>query len=373
MFDYGNEFTSVPGISDIRRFPRLGKIRLGVKAISQKTEKEFPKEVDYFVVPPEVARIYGEKPKELDIMFAISDLRIIFPQAYKYYGETKGLKCIGNLKKAKRLNDEGVFEERTCPCELKDNGCALRAHLLVILPKVNVGGVYQIDIGSFNSIVAINSGLSFVESLLGHFSLVPLKLRRVPKDIAYDGQLRTHYPLEVVFDCDFSTLMKLKEGDKVAVSNKLSSLIELPPVEDINPKFDDGAVIVNVDEEENGNGNSNNIKELNDYARDVKQLFNEPIVPPSSPAAITNNIIRKDKTNDERQGMHSKPPLTEKQKQTIKRIAIKNGFDENTIDVFLSVSKLSIDEASKLIAEIMADNFTRLKKYIEDNSIFVKE
>ena len=62
MNGFKGQFTKIKGLSDKRRLPRLGKIRLGVKAISQKSGKEYPKETDYFVCPPEVQAVYGEKP-----------------------------------------------------------------------------------------------------------------------------------------------------------------------------------------------------------------------------------------------------------------------------------------------------------------------
>jgi len=159
------KFTRVKGVSEQRRLPRLGKIRLGVKVVNPKTGAERPREVDYFVVPPEVAKIYGEQPKELDVLFPVNDIEIIFPQAYKWYGKSRGLKCIGNGVTAYRYNEEtGTMQERECPCEIKGTQCALRAHLLFILPKVSMGGIYQIDVGSYNSIIDINSGLEYIQS-----------------------------------------------------------------------------------------------------------------------------------------------------------------------------------------------------------------
>ena len=72
------KFTRIKGVSDQRRLPRLGKIRLGVKATA-KSGKEYPVEKDYFVVPPEVAAIYGEQPKELDVMLPVNDPEVCFP------------------------------------------------------------------------------------------------------------------------------------------------------------------------------------------------------------------------------------------------------------------------------------------------------
>ena len=47
----------IKGISEIRRLPRLGKIRLGEKKTAE-SGKEYPVETSHFVVPGEVARIY---------------------------------------------------------------------------------------------------------------------------------------------------------------------------------------------------------------------------------------------------------------------------------------------------------------------------
>src|SRR3990167_1112232 len=93
-------FTRIKGLSDIRRLPRLGKIRLGIKKLA-KSGKEYPAEVSWFVVPPEVAKVYGEKPTELDVMFPTEDEHMVFPQAYRWY-VSNGLRCKGNGEIAMR-------------------------------------------------------------------------------------------------------------------------------------------------------------------------------------------------------------------------------------------------------------------------------
>ena len=77
----------IEGLSDRRRLPRLGIIRLGLKAKNAKGV-EYPKEMDYFVCPPEVQKVYGEKPKELDVMIPCENIESCFPQYYKMYGST---------------------------------------------------------------------------------------------------------------------------------------------------------------------------------------------------------------------------------------------------------------------------------------------
>jgi len=58
----------IKGLSEQLRLPRRGKIRLGEKKKSEKTGKTYPISLDYFVVPDEVKKVYGEKPRKLDIM-----------------------------------------------------------------------------------------------------------------------------------------------------------------------------------------------------------------------------------------------------------------------------------------------------------------
>ncbi len=254
MFNnFKQKFTKVKDISFRRRMPRLGKIRLGVKAISKRTGNEYPKEVSYFVCPPEVRKIYGDKPTTLDIMFPINDPEVVFPQAYKHYGSSKGLKCIGNGETAMEIGDDGEFHQRECPCEkLENKECGLRAHLMVILPKVDMGGVYQIDIGSYHSIVDINSGIDWIRSLmkehlgLDTFALIPLVLRREPRETHHDNKKQIHYTLRLYGNFTAQQLNQLKDDRRILEPEPIA----LPPVEDINPKLDPDAVIVHDEEDE---------------------------------------------------------------------------------------------------------------------------
>ncbi len=45
--------TPIEGVSDIQRMPKLGKIRLGIKA-ELKGKHPYPRATDYFVVPDEI-------------------------------------------------------------------------------------------------------------------------------------------------------------------------------------------------------------------------------------------------------------------------------------------------------------------------------
>jgi len=250
MNGFKGRFTSIKDISDRRRLPRLGKIRLGVKMKSQKTGKEFPRETPHFVCPQEVRAKFGEEPTELPIMFALEDREIVFPQAYKWYGQSKGIKCMGDGEVAMRANEQGEFSQIDCPCgKLDTKECQRRAHLMVIIPQVSLGGVYQIGLGSYHSIIDINSGIDYVRAMIGRFSWVPLTLKRIPRETHGGDKKTIHYTLHVHFDGDIDTINLLREDTKRVLAGPRYSL---PMPEDINPKMDEGGVIEYTDEEENG-------------------------------------------------------------------------------------------------------------------------
>lgn len=342
------KITQVKGISERRRLPRLGKIRLGVKVINPKTGNEYPKEVDYFVVPPEVAKVYGEKPRELDVMFPVNDLNVVFPQAYKWYGDQKGLKCIGNGEIAYRLDERsGEIIERECPCELLENGCYLRGHLLVILPRVNMGGVYQIDVGSKNSVTDINSGLEYVEALIGRFAMVPLKLRRVPKEIPYEGQKRLHYPLQIMLEADINLINQLREDNRriiLATEN-----IALPAPEDINPKYDPDAVIV----VENGSPE-----------KEPEPVQNpEPV---KKPEATETKTTEQTKKTEKKPAAKTGQP-TEAQLNAIRNMAKRKGYNMDFVETFIQTIDSS-QKASQIIVAFGKGDYTELENFIAEIS-----
>jgi hypothetical protein len=327
MAEFKGRFTKIKELSDRRRMPRLGKIRLGVKVVSPRTGKEYPKETEYFVVPSEVAKVYGNRPSELDVMLPINDIEAVFPQAYKWYGESKGLKCIGNGETAMRLNDKTqTMEERDCPCELLEtNGCSRRAHLLVILPAINMGGVYQIDIGSYHSIVDINSGLDFVQALVGRFAMVPLKLKRVPKETNANGQRQLHHTLQVILDADVNMINTLRENtSRVLLSTRN---IALPAPEDINPAFDEGAIIVSDEDESKTD------------SKDVTSQATADI--PTSAEPLTDE---------------QKPKISPQQDLAIRKIAAKAGIQKDTVDKV--TDGISIERAADLIKAMQKGDFS---------------
>jgi hypothetical protein len=95
----------IKGVSDIRRLPRLGKIRLGIK-IQEPKKAPYPRATDYFVVPDEIKRhLAEEKPKELEVMFPVEDPALFAQQWLRCYSFTQGLVCKGDGVKAVRKVD----------------------------------------------------------------------------------------------------------------------------------------------------------------------------------------------------------------------------------------------------------------------------
>lgn len=253
--------TEIIGFKRMVYLNRIGKIRLGIKVKSLRTGKEHPKEVDYFVCPDEVkyrmeqkrtpgvlytgewvkVPIYGETPKLLDIMFPSEDQAEVIPYCYKLYGSNQMLKCKGDGKAGVWFNPETKqMEERKCPCpELewrkvdgvsKGPSCGIRGHLRVILPKVSLGGVYQIDTGSVANINRILNAMDYWKGMVGRCKCIPLTLERVPEKMLnpMDGKMQTHYLLQFSSNISIDALNKAIEDNRriMSIEYKIAEPIE---------------------------------------------------------------------------------------------------------------------------------------------------
>jgi len=215
----------IKNLSDIRRLRRVGKIHLGVKETSARSGNPYPKAVDFFVVKPDEStpapsaeafkKVYGETPRELEVMFPVNQVNVFWDCFYKSYVRTATtggkLICKGDGVSANRLNMEtGEFLEIPCPgpddCEyaLDKNGkptaCRRVGTLQFLLPKVGVLGVWQIDTGSFNGIVSLNSDIDMIRTVTGgRIAMIPLILRVVPKKALVEGKQSIIHHLTVEY------------------------------------------------------------------------------------------------------------------------------------------------------------------------------
>lgn len=225
----------IKGLSEKRKLPRVGKIHLGEK-VQGAGKAAYPKATDYFVVRPDETtspkaaeafkKIYGERPKELEVCFPVDETEIIFPQFYKQY-KRSGLVCKGDGQTADRWEDKdnGMKQKKQISCvgpeqceyvKQLGNGrydCSPIAHLQFLLwPRVPILGIWQIDTGSLNSIIDLNSDLDMIRSLTnGRIRMIPLSLTLRPKEVNPDGRKKVVYTLHAEYRGSHKNLSDLMQ------------------------------------------------------------------------------------------------------------------------------------------------------------------
>jgi len=220
----------IKNLSDARRMPRLGKIHLGVKKDKKKDGTPcapYPTEVDYFVCPPEVQAVFGEKPTWLKIMIPVEETERFFPQYYKRY-TTSLLQCKGDGEKAFCWADTGGLKEIPCPCDyLKSGECKQIGIFCFLMPDVQGFGIYQITTSSKNSIIDLNSSLDMIRAIAGRVRMIPLILKREKMEMQRieDGKPKksTHYTMKIDLD-EKMTLRQLQQAAQVK-----PEVVLLPP------------------------------------------------------------------------------------------------------------------------------------------------
>ncbi len=217
----------IKGISEVRRLPRLGKIRLGIQ-VEQPGKKTYPQATDHFVCPPEVRAVHGEEPKDLPIMFPVEDEQLFAQQWYRCYSGTWGLICKGNGVTADRTFDQetGALaskatkktarREFNCPgpqCpEYQKKQCRPIMNLMFLLPDVPGLGVWQLDTSSRRSIANINTAIEIVRNGCGRVAFIPLTLSLVPETAQPEGETKkTIHVLQLTSTLTLPELVKLAQ------------------------------------------------------------------------------------------------------------------------------------------------------------------
>ncbi len=208
---------AIKGLSEARRLPRIGKIHLGIK-VDRGDGTVYPKATDYFVFPeqylPDLDSTIGEtKPKTLTIYFPSEDPEMFTSQFYRAYSNLRGLVCKGDGEKAQMLVDTKTgqlstreskkVEWRTVPCPGREcvyygARCKETMYLQVLLPDLPGLGVWQIDTGSINNIISINSALDLIRTVAGRVSFIPLELSITHQDVAPEGVKKSVHVLKLV-------------------------------------------------------------------------------------------------------------------------------------------------------------------------------
>jgi hypothetical protein len=203
----------IKGISERRTIlPRLGKIRVGIK---EKCDDDtwHPVPTDHFVCPDEVKKVFGEKPRELSIMFANEDKDQWASQYLRRYSPSLKLLCRGDGRRATVYGDlqrryfpigsmaagmrrEIPCDPATCP-HFTSGDCRPVMNLQFLLPDCPGFGVYQLDTASVHSMRAIDDTVDFIRSVSPRVAMIPLSLHLVEKEVQPEGCPKTAYVLKL--------------------------------------------------------------------------------------------------------------------------------------------------------------------------------
>jgi len=240
----------IKNLSEIRRVPRLGKIRLGIK-VEPRGQNPYPRATDYFVVVDEIKKFVGDKPKKLNIMFPTEEVDKFAQQWLRCYSFTQGLVCKGNGVKATRKIDvdtgdiarsstrEWVFSDWNCDpntCEqYLEKQCRRVMNLLFMLPDVPGLGCWQLDTTSFYSIVNINSCIDLIKTICGRISFIPLILSLEPLEVSPPGiTKKTIHVLTIRSEVKLADIQRLARVPPERIL--MPALQEEEPPEDLFPE-----------------------------------------------------------------------------------------------------------------------------------------
>lgn len=230
---------------------KLGKIKLGIKVQSAKKDPqgnpvEYPKDVDYFVVPPEYQKFTGDKPKELHIVLMQPTLAKIFDTRRTVYNSNGSRFChSADGKTARRyMKVEGTSDhadvEIPCPglnCQFhKNKKCQDRGYLSFRIASVPEIGEFAMIFGSKVAQAQILKSLQIVEFLtkdrpMGMYG-IRMKLVRVEttfyKDLENTGQKKRITKFIPNLEIDYNSLLA---SDKKLLGPAMAMPIPMLPAE----------------------------------------------------------------------------------------------------------------------------------------------
>jgi hypothetical protein len=189
-----DRYYGIAALDRPRMLPRAGRIRLGEKVVSERG-KEYPRELDYFnlVDAPLVAKIYGDKPREIDILFPVNDPRTILDLSYMAYGQT-GWKCRGTGVIAYNREADDEIECAGEDCKMVAEGkCKRQARLTFICYLVPGLCVYDVVTSGWRSIENCLSMIETLNDLFGRIDGIPLKMYREPYSSEYTDDEGKHH------------------------------------------------------------------------------------------------------------------------------------------------------------------------------------
>ena len=171
-------------------------------------------------------------------MLPVEDDGMFLRQYYAVYGSNQKLKCQGDGETAERRDDKGKISQISCPspegCDFaKKFGCRARIDLMVVLPDVNCGGVYQLSSGSINTDIDIRSGIEMARHVFGRISWVPMMLKREDRKIPdpETGKMMTHWPVSLYPQASVSEVNQIREDTKRILDRQAKYSLPEPVIE----------------------------------------------------------------------------------------------------------------------------------------------
>lgn len=246
-----------------RRLPRLGIIRLGTKQTNAQG-KTFPVETSYFVLPPELQKLYGDRPTKLEVLFPSDDINAVLDASYiRYDGKLLALKCDGEqfvsipktggeiTGRCKKPPVGPDGQRKPCECGAKAVG-----RLNVVLVEAPIG-IYQVVLGGESRLEDLYSELEIYKRTFGRLTGILFTIERVPTEVQVkkeDGSrlARTGHPVHV--RCEFSArqalaarridLHALPGADGYDTTRPQLPAANSPvrPIEEADDEFDDAEI-----------------------------------------------------------------------------------------------------------------------------------
>jgi hypothetical protein len=264
----------IVGITDKKRFPRLGKVRLGEKKIS-KGGKEYPSKLPHFNLVDAVAvgKVFGDKPVTLAPILMPGnpvktadgwDFSSYWRTSKSAYGKSSGLFCrcddgqtatrvhLGpitdpaNPKKGAPADpqgaafiaeqgldlDVGEMFQMPCPADecpyFEAKRCKNLGSFDFMLPTVQGFGTWCIQTSSFHSIRNVESTLHAIANATGGVVAgIPLVLNLIPQQAQVDGKGIEIYVLELLCPHNLAQLAGLRRRS-LAAGGAVVAAIEGP-------------------------------------------------------------------------------------------------------------------------------------------------
>jgi len=160
--------------------------------------KTFPLTTGYFIIPPEVAKAYGERPTELNIIPAYPEKERSFYTSFRKVGLKGQITCKGDGSIARRIDETGKEVSVKCEgeyCEdFKNSKCKYYGSLVFFIPEVDILNAYRFVTHSKITITNILSTLERM-SINDRILQVPCTLKM--KEVNTGGSKR-FYVVELI-------------------------------------------------------------------------------------------------------------------------------------------------------------------------------